>query len=1363
MNIRPAWFFFIYVLLIAAAANAQRSDIHVPAELESWRGWVLQDQEFRQCPFYFDRGAAERTDFICSWPGQLNLSVTGDVGRFSQPWTVYAEAQWIALPGNEVAWPQNVNVGSRSTEVVLRDGAPAVWLVPGQHTISGQFGWDERPRALAVPVQSGLIALTVDGERIEQPQRNRNALWLGEQQVEKKVEDAMKVEVYRLISDDIPTRLATVIKIEVAGSVREELIGPTLPDGFVPISIGSGLPARLEPDGNLRIQVRPGAWEVHLLARGSGVLNELTLPDPEHNLPATEIWSYQSNDTLRVTVAEAARPVDPNQVAVPDNWDQLPGFRIEPGESLTISERSRGKVETDNVLQLQRTLWMDFNGDGFVFADSVSGVMRSGWRLDMIAPYALLSAQEAGENLLVTQMEGNAGVELRQATVALEALGRADIRGEMPVTGWQSRIDSVSATLNLPPGHKLLAAPGVDDAPASWTSRWQLLDFFLLLIITIAAARLFGRIAGAVALVALTLSFHEAAAPIWSWLNLLVAVALVRVAPAGRLLQSMKAFRLASFALLLLVLIPFAVGQIRVALYPQLEEQAYYGVDADFGIVDRLSSADMAMEMPQSVVTPAPKVAREFADSIEEIVVTGAKRNYSRYAANALVQTGPGRPDWRWNSYRLGWSGPVDAEHGMRLIVLPDWLVSLLRFVAVTALGLIAALFAFDVIGKEWKWSLPGAIAKASGSAVFVAAMLVALQLVPDRIARADTPTPEILQQLEQRLLEPPSCAPRCAEVVSGSADIGEQALEISMTVHAVDQVAVPLPGSANGWRPEQILIGTTPATHVYRGANGVLWIRMQPGRHTLTLRGPIPPVDSLEIPFPASPRVIAAESDYWFIAGIQDRRLVSGSLNLTRLQQNSDGESTVRWESSRFPVFVRIERTLELDLDWRVRTQVYRVAPRQGALSINVPLLDGESIVSGEFKVAEGKVLVSMNPAQQSVAWSSTLPRQSPLSLRAAADQPWKEVWAFAIGSIWNVQFSGLPESQNAYDDADVRRAVFYPRPDEALVVNAGRPEATSGNTLAFDRVSVRTSVGARSRTTSLTLSYRSTRGAQHVIRLPENSDVTSVRIDNRMEPLRAVDDELSIPVLPGRHSVVVEWQNAAEPGFRERSPEVDLGASSSNIDVGLAIPSNRWILFANGPSLGPAILYWSELVVLIVFGLVLGRIDLTPLRTQHWILLGLGFSTFSWAALAIVVLWLLAHGARDKIMENEHTAWKYNVMQSIFALVSIVALLAIVVSLPQGLLGTPDMHVSGYQSYANSLSWFADRTESSMPVASVWSLPMWVYKVLILAWALWLSFALLRWLPWVWAAFVKGALWRSRKGKLENTASDPQHPEGD
>ena len=94
-----------------------------------------------------------------------------------------------------------------------------------------------------------------------------------------------------------------------------------------------------------------------------------------------------------------------------------------------------------------------------------------------------------------------------------------------------------------------------------------------------------------------------------------------------------------------------------------------------------------------------------------------------------------------------------------------------------------------------------------------------------------------------------------------------------------------------------------------------------------------------------------------------------------------------------------------------------------------------------------------------------------------------------------------------------------------------------------------------------------------------------------------------------------------------------------------------------------------------------------------------------------------------------------------------TVIALLSIVSALPQGLLGTPDMHVSGHNSTGAALGWFADHSDSLLPVASAFSVPMWIYKVLILVWALWLSFALVRWLPWVWKCFSKDGLWRSRK----------------
>jgi hypothetical protein len=196
------------------------------------------------------------------------------------------------------------------------------------------------------------------------------------------------------------------------------------------------------------------------------------------------------------------------------------------------------------------------------------------------------------------------------------------------------------------------------------------------------------------------------------------------------------------------------------------------------------------------------------------------------------------------------------------------------------------------------------------------------------------------------------------------------------------------------------------------------------------------------------------------------------------------------------------------------------------------------------------------------------------------------------------------------------------------------------------------------------------------------------------------------------------------------------------------LTLPENRWLIGTDGPPLGPAVLYWPELAVMILFALILGRVDWTPLRWRHWLLLGLGFSTFNWPVLAVVVAWLLACGARDR-WRGSVPWWRYNTTQVLHAAFTVIALAAILVSLPSGLLGTPDMHVTGNGSYGNALTWFADRTDDLLPIATAWSAPIWVYKVLILAWALWLSFALLHWLRWAWQCFAKEGFWRSRRGE--------------
>ena len=74
------------------------------------------------------------------------------------------------------------------------------------------------------------------------------------------------------------------------------------------------------------------------------------------------------------------------------------------------------------------------------------------------------------------------------------------------------------------------------------------------------------------------------------------------------------------------------------------------------------------------------------------------------------------------------------------------------------------------------------------------------------------------------------------------------------------------------------------------------------------------------------------------------------------------------------------------------------------------------------------------------------------------------------------------------------------------------------------------------------------------------------------------------------------------------------------------------------SGPRLGPAMLYWGVLVVLIGAALLLGaakrRFQLTmPLRSVHWLLLFIGISTIDTIAALPVLLWFFALEARHHV----------------------------------------------------------------------------------------------------------------------------------
>src|SRR5882672_3173151 len=786
---------FALILFACAMAPALSAPTAVPSELAGWEAWVLKGQEYRRCPMMGVTDAADADAFRCMWPERLAIEVNARGGSFTQRWQVFAEG-WITLPGDLEHWPRDVRSNGAPLAVVARDDLPQARLAPGTYSISGRFEWAERPEALTIAAETALVDLTIDGQRVAQPERPEGNLWLGKRRTVSEA-NGLEVQVYRLVRDEIPVELTTLVRLQVAGEGREELLARALPEGFTPTRIASELPARLETDGRLRVQVRPGSYDITLVARGASVATTLKRPvvaPAGATWTHEEVWSFAGDDRLRVAAAEGPESMDPKQADVPPDWQGLPAYRMTADATLTVNERSRGLgAGDDNRLQLSRKLWLDFNHQGFTAVDSINGSLRRDWRLDMAAPFTLASVRSGGENLLVTNTPGadakdgtRTGVELRTPTVQLTTIARGSASsGAVPASGWTTRFDAVQGQLFLPPGHRLLAAIGPDSAPGTWWSRWTLWNIFGLCIVVAVTYRIAGRVVAAIALAGLALMYQESPDIIWLWANLLAAIAIARAVPEGRLRRVAGGYRTLSTVVLGLALLPTLWAQVRYALYPQLENSPLYefllpekrGNFVQASPVEEYREVNAPppppmLQVPQSLPAPAAEAAA--APAMEDLSAGIVRRNASvnylkrglnaaqvvqRYAPGTQLQTGPGIPSWNYNTYRYSWSGPVEPGDDVHFIYIGPLLLALWRLLGVVAL---AAWF-ITLLQKSFGWQLrtpwQGGRVVASLLPLISCGLLSALALVASPSAGAASAADAdaaLLNELQSRLIAAP-------------------------------------------------------------------------------------------------------------------------------------------------------------------------------------------------------------------------------------------------------------------------------------------------------------------------------------------------------------------------------------------------------------------------------------------------------------------------------------------------------------------------------------------------------------------------------------------------------------------------------
>jgi hypothetical protein len=334
------------------------------------------------------------------------------------------------------------------------------------------------------------------------------------------------------------------------------------------------------------------------------------------------------------------------------------------------------------------------------------------------------------------------------------------------------------------------------------------------------------------------------------------------------------------------------------------------------------------------------------------------------------------------------------------------------------------------------------------------------------------------------------------------------------------------------------------------------------------------------------------------------------------------------------------------------------------------------------------------------------------------------------------------------------LREREFRPWPGEAVELAFSRPEAVPGPTLTLDRATLHVEPGLRSSDATLVLGLRASRGAQHEVHLPEGAELSSVAIDGELQPIRQLDRRVVLPIRPGAHTVTLTWRDSAGVSAFYRVPQVGVGAPAVNIALELALPLDRWVLALGGPRLGPAVLFWSFLAVALMLALALGRLALAPLGAFSWLLLFVGLTQVPiWLGL-VIAGWLLALGWRRTHPPEDDLA--FDTLQVLLAGWTFFALAGLVFAIQQGLLGSPDMQIRGNGSTRELLRWYQDRSAAELPSAFALSLPMFVYRLAMLAWALWLAQALLGWLRFAWESFGTGGLWR--RGALKRPRVRPR-----
>ncbi len=1090
----------------------------------------------------------------------------------------------------------------------------------------------------------------------------------------------------------------------------------------------------------MKAQLRAGKWTISLNA--FRVDDQRQFSYAEQATPTTdrELVAFISNPQFRLAEITGLPSVDISQTTIPQKWRGYPVYQWDTATPIVIEQKMRGMgLQEPEGLNVNRQIWLDENGAGFTYSDHLYGQQQRLWRLDTASGQELGAVRVNGKGQLITTnpVTGDQGVEIRTRNLDLEAIGRINVADQIAATGWQVDAASLGVTLNLPPGWRVLALFGADRVDGDWLTAWSLLDLFLLLIFGVAAFRLWGWQAGIIAFLAFGLAYHEYGSPRLTWLFLLIPVALLRVVPEGSGQKWIRVWKYLAIALLVIHLVPFLGRQIQEAIYPQLERPGINFASRDLSVLlneSRQASAPAVMQTADEDWYQDPSAAVDLEGGQAK-----GRREQSKFSSQNLlydpkakIQTGPAEPEWQWNRVRCDWDGPVTSTQEIRPILISR---QLNRVLIVLRMVLLLLLTAMVTSGKLW----PFRLGRKSRHVAAAIAVIGALQMSGQALAQ-DIPDADMLEVLRERLLEADDAFPTAADIPAVQIRVTGNRIVMDAEIHTAHDVAVPLPGRLPPWSPVTVAIDGQSAEYICR-RNNYLWAYLPAGVHRVRVESMIPEVTEWEWTFVLRPRTVVVDADDWNVTGVRSNGVPEQQVFFSRKQAVSDG--TAAYDRKDFHALVAVDRHVETGLEWQVRNVVSRLENITKPVSIRVPLLPGEKVLTSNVVVNDGAIEVRLGADEESFTWNSGLTVGQEVELRAAETDQFVERWHLVTSPVWNMSREGLDPIFEAGQENLM--PVWQPWPGESVKLTFSEPNAVAGETMTVQRVEHQTTVGGRQRSMHLQIAVDCSLGGDFPIGLDPAAQITSVMVEGKTIPVRRDGADLIVPVRPGKQDIEVAWRTNKHIEPQVRVGAVQLPVEAANITSVVNVPESRWVLWAAGPTRGPAVRFWIILALAILVALVLGSMPMSPLGRVEWVLLAIGLTQVHVVAALLVVAWLFLMARRGRTDPESLPGWLFNLGQVSIVLLTLVSLGILIVVVGAGLLGHPEMFIIGNGSYQTHLVWFQPTAgiDQSLPGPTVVTISVWFYRLMMLFWALWLAFALLRWLSDGWKHFSRGGLW--------------------